>query len=140
MNEFRTAVNDLPQSPMIGLGANTFGMRHPEARSKNNYIGNVWLRAVYETGIFGLVFFAGAVLLILWPTRVLTSSPGQVAAVARALLFGFVVLLVAYAGTDDTLYMWPWIMLGLVRASRALANREFELREVQPAGWSRAGE
>jgi O-antigen ligase len=130
VNEFRTAVNDLPESPMIGLGANTFGMRHPEARGKNNYIGNVWLRSLYETGIFGLIFFAGAILLILWPNRVLTSSSGQVAAVARALSFGFVVLLVAYAGTDDTLYMWPWIMLALVRASRALANREFELQRI----------
>ncbi len=126
VNELKTAVGDLPESPMIGLGANTFGMRHPLARSKNNYIGNVWLRALYETGLLGFVLFAGAIVLILWPNRVLTSSPGPTAALARALTFGFLVLVVAYAGTDDTLYMWPWILLGLVRASRVLANREWE--------------
>jgi hypothetical protein len=42
-SELRTAVGDLPESPVIGLGANTYGMRHLLQKSKNNYIGDVWI-------------------------------------------------------------------------------------------------
>ena len=134
VSELKTAVGDMPESPLIGLGANTYGMRHPQARTKNNYIGNLWLRAVYEAGIIGLLCLVGAVAFILWPSRVLTSSQGPAAAVARALVFGFLVLVFAYAGTDDTLYMWPWILLGLVRAARVMANREYaQLRRSRVA-------
>ena len=66
-SEFRTAAGDLPESPLIGLGANTFGMRHPQNRLKNNYIGDVWVRGLYEAGIVGLALLAGAILLIVWP-------------------------------------------------------------------------
>ena len=53
------------------------------------------------------------------------SSRGPMASIARALTFGWIVLIIGYAGTDDTLYVWPWIALGLVRAARALSEREF---------------
>ncbi len=124
-SEFKTAVADLSESPLIGLGANTYGMHHPIAKGKNNYIGDLWVRALYESGAFGLILLLGAVVLIVWPNRVVRSSNGPTATIARALTFGFVVLVIAYAGTDDTLYMWPWILLGLVRASRVLAEREY---------------
>jgi hypothetical protein len=123
-SELRTAVGDLPESPVIGLGANTYGMRHLLQKSKNNYIGDVWIRALYEAGIAGLLLLAGAVVLILWPNRTVMSSRGSLAPIARAFTFGWIVLIIAYAGTDDTLYMWPWIMLGLARVAHVLANRE----------------
>jgi hypothetical protein len=142
VSEFHTAVGDLPQSPLIGLGANTYGMRHPLQVGSNNFIGDFWLRALYESGLVGMALIVLAILLILWPNRTVTSSKGQLAPVARALTFGWVVLIIAYAGTDDTLYMWPWILLGLTRAARVLADREavasrlgwFEARAQARAG------
>ena len=38
-----------------------------------------------------------------------------------------------YAGTDDTLFMWPWVFLGLVRAARVLADREFHAMRQAPS-------
>lgn len=124
VSELHTALADLPQSPLIGLGANTYGMRHPLQPGSNNFIGDMWVRALYEGGIVGLALLLIAVLLILWPNRTLTTTRGSLAPMARALTFGWIVLIIAYAGTDDTLYMWPWIMLGLARAARVLADRE----------------
>lgn len=130
-SEFRTAVGDVPNSPFIGLGANTYGLRHPLERGKNNYIGDLWLRALYEAGIIGLVLLAGAILLALWPNRTVRASTGSLAPLARAFTFGFLVLVISYAGTDDTLYMWPWIFLALTRASHILANREYRLMRAR---------
>jgi hypothetical protein len=36
------------------------------------------------------------------------------------------VLTVAYAATDATLLVWPWILFALIRASRALNEREIK--------------
>jgi O-antigen ligase len=124
VSEFRTAMSDVSGSPLIGLGANTYGLRHPRLNVKYNYIGNVWLRAVYEGGFLGLLLLLGAIVIILWPNRTLMSSTTPSAAIARALTFGAIVLVFAYLGTDDTLYMWPWMLFGLVHASRVVANRE----------------
>jgi hypothetical protein len=135
VSETRTALADVKGSPLIGLGANTYGIHHPLAKTKNNYIGNVWLRALYETGIIGLGLLFGAIALILWPNRTLTSSRLPIAPLARALTFGWIVLAFAYLCTDDTLYMWPWILLALARAARVIAQREDAMARRSQMAW-----
>jgi len=128
INELNTALTDVKTSPIIGLGANTYGIHHPPViasrSSKNSYIGNVWLRALYESGIVGLALLFGGLLRVLWPSASVTGSRGELAPIARALVFAGITLAIAYLGTDDTLYMWPWILWGLARAARVLADRE----------------
>jgi O-Antigen ligase len=137
VSELKTAISDVKTSPLIGLGANTYGIHHPliGSHQKNNYIGNVWLRALYETGIIGIGLLFGGIALVLWPNRTLMSSKLPIAPIARALTFGWIVLAFAYLGTDDTLYMWPWILLALVRASRVLAEQEHRWDRRTPMAW-----
>jgi hypothetical protein len=68
-----------------------------------------------------------------WPNRIVRTSTTPLAPLARAFTFAFIVLIIAYAGTDDTLYMWPWILLALARAARLLAEREYRLM-LRPVG------
>jgi hypothetical protein len=122
LTEFRTALSDLAQSPIVGLGTNSYSQRH-QIQKNTNFIGDLWLRELYDSGLIGLLLFAGAIALILWPNRALRYSRTEAAPVARALTFGWISLIVSYAGTDATLYLWPWILLALVRAARVLSQR-----------------
>jgi hypothetical protein len=123
LGETATALQDWEQSPIIGLGTGTYEQRHPQ-RVRTNYIGNIYLRALYETGIVGVPLLVGFLLLLFWPNRALLFGTGDLAPVARALTAGGAVLTVAYAATDSTLLVWPWILFALIRAARALNERE----------------
>ncbi|MGQ0669031.1 MAG: O-antigen ligase family protein [Actinomycetota bacterium] len=138
LSELRTALSDLPDSPLIGLGTSTYDQRHP-LKHRTNYIGNMWLRALYDSGIIGLLLLAVFLAAVIWPTAGLLRARGETAAVARALTFGWIVLAVAYAATDDTLFMWPWIFLGLVRAGRMLAAWEDRRQRREPRATTAAG-
>ncbi len=123
LSETKQALGDLKHSPLIGLGTFTYDQRHP-LKTKTNYIGDMWLRALYDTGLVGLLLIVVAIGIALWPSRSLLQARSPTATIARALTFGWMPLVVAYAATDDTLFMWPWIFLALIRASRSLAERE----------------
>jgi len=127
-SELRTALADVHVSPIFGLGTGTYGLRHPLKSGLTNYIGNLWLRVFYDTGMVGFLLFVGAVAITLFPTRTLLRAKGPWATLARALTFGWLPLIVAYAGTDDTLFMWPWVFLGLIGATRLVAERHERAR------------
>jgi hypothetical protein len=133
LSEAQAALTDLHHSPAIGLGTFTYDQRHP-LKFKTNYIGNIWLRAIYDTGILGFLMLVAAIGVALWPTRTLMAPRGSYATIARALTFGWVPLVLAYAATDDTLFMWPWIFLGLIRAARLVAARQERIRRAEAAG------
>ncbi len=75
VGELHTALSDLHISPLIGLGTSTYNERHP-LKSRNNYIGDLWLRALYDSGIIGLLLFLGFVGLVLW-ARILASRESR---------------------------------------------------------------
>lgn len=124
LNETSIALEDWKTSKVLGLGIGTFNQHHPQPE-KTNYIGNIYLRALYESGLLGAVLLVAFLLLLFWPNRSLLYASGDLAAVSRALTFGGAVLLVAYAATDATLFIWPWILFALIRASRVLVDREY---------------
>ncbi len=124
LRETEIALEDWETSKVLGLGAGTYNQRHPQ-KEATNYIGNIYLRALYESGIVGLFLLVAFLVLLFWPNRLLLYASGDLASVSRALTFGGAVVLVAYAATDATLFIWPWIMFGLIRASRALVDREY---------------
>jgi hypothetical protein len=115
-NEDLVALDDLHRSPILGLGSGSFGERHIDVTLDPPgpaYLGNLYVRTVYDTGALGL-------LLLLWPRRRLRQSRADLAPVAWALIFGSGTLAIAYAVTDGSLLVWPWFLLGLVRAATSL--------------------
>jgi O-antigen ligase len=125
LGETQTAITDWKKSPMFGLGSGSYDQRHPQ-KVRTNYIGNLYLRALYETGLVGVLLLVAFLLLLFWPNRALLFSSSDLAPVARALTFGGAVLTVAYAATDSTLLMWPWILFALVRGARSMLDREYQ--------------
>lgn len=124
--EWRTALADIKTSPLIGLGTNAYGFYHPTQGSQGrpSYIGNLWVRVAYESGLVGVTMFFLFLAVILWPNRALLFSRGDLAPLARGFTYAWIVLPIAYVGTDSMLLMWPWILLGLTRAARTLSERQ----------------
>jgi hypothetical protein len=131
LGETQTALTDWKKSPLFGLGSGSYDQRHPQ-KVRTNYIGNIYLRALYETGLVGAFLLVVFLLLLFWPNRALLFSTSELAPVVRALTFGGAVLTVAYAATDSTLLVWPWILFGLVRAARAMLDREYRAARPTP--------
>jgi hypothetical protein len=142
LHELNLAVGDVLERPLLGWGTSSFDQLHPLSSTSiknSNYIGNLWLRTLHDSGVLGFVLFLGVFALVLRPNRVLLRAAGETGSIIRALTFGWIVLMVAYAGTDDTLFLWPWIFLALVRVARIIAAREHQRvqREAAhgPNGW-----
>jgi hypothetical protein len=95
------------------------------------------VRTFYDSGFLGLLLMLTFLTFVLWPRRELQTSPGDLAPLARGLVFGGLVLGAAYLVTDSTLLIWPWILFGLVRAAQVLAVRQ--ARELRLAGPSTNG-
>ncbi len=124
LNETAVALDDWKTSKLLGLGTGTYNQRHPQ-QEETNYIGNLYLRALYESGLLGAFLLGVFLLLLFWPNRSLLYASGDLAAATRALTYGGAVLLVAYAATDATLFIWPWILFAVIRAARTLVDREY---------------
>jgi len=115
LNRVPTALSDLAQSPIIGLGAATFGQRHeiPGQPGKADYLAILGLVAVYESGILGALALGGGLLLVLLMLlRAGKHSPGPAAAYAGSL----VSLLVAYEATNALFFSFNWLIIGAALA------------------------
>ena len=139
-SEWRLALADWKKNPMLGLGTNSYGQRHlapkksphSPAGKQAAYLGNLYIRALYDSGILGLLFLLIFILAVLWPMVPLRHSGGDLAAVARAFLFGYATLMVAFAGTDASFQPWPWILAGVARAASSQAVRQSLQRATGP--------
>ncbi|TMK84009.1 MAG: O-antigen ligase family protein [Actinobacteria bacterium] len=139
VSEWRLALQDLPKDPLIGLGTNSYGQRHLAPKKSPKlplaqrvaYLGNLYVRTLYDTGILGFLLLLTFVVAILWPGLALRRAPGDLAPVARAFVFGYVVLAIAFAGTDASWQAWPWIFIGVARAASSLARRQLVESLVQ---------
>jgi len=108
---------------VIGLGTYSYGQRNFRKSPFTApylapaYLISFWVRTLYDTGILGVLLIVLFMLVAFWPRRELQESSGDLAPVARSLLFAAFVLAGAYMITDSTLLIWPWILFGLARAA-----------------------
>jgi hypothetical protein len=107
-------------SPIIGLGAASYGQRHEipyQAADTPDYIGILALVALYESGVLGAAALGLGFLLSL---RLLFRTSRQQPGPAAAYFASIVSLLVAYQATNALFFSINWIILG---AGLALATR-----------------
>jgi hypothetical protein len=112
LDRIPVALADVPMSPWIGLGANSFGQRHTDiSQGAPDHIAILALAALYEAGILGAaglgIGFALALLTLLKASR-LRPNRGMIAAYAGAL----VCLLVAYETTNAINFALIWLTAG----------------------------
>jgi hypothetical protein len=119
-NRIPIALRDLRESPIIGLGAATYGQRHLRTGSyagAPDYIAMLALVALYESGLVGALALA---LGFAFALRLLLRSGEDHAGAAAAYAASIVTLLVAYQATNAIFFSINWIILG---AGLALAVR-----------------
>lgn len=110
------ALEDFRQSPVIGLGANSFGQRHADASQGGapDHLPFLILAVPYESGLVGTVALLLAILLILG--GLFAQTRGTRAVLAASLLGAIVSLLVAYQATNALHFATNWLLLGLAVA------------------------
>lgn len=133
------ALNDLPNSPLIGFGAESFGQRHPDryAGAGPDHIAILAVVAPYESGIIGAaalwVGFA-LILALLWKAARRLRDDGQWRAVGAAAAFigSSVSVLVAYQSNNALHLAINWIVIG---AAAALTAQEASRASTSSGTW-----
>jgi len=110
------ALEDFRQSPVIGLGANSFGQRHADASQGGapDHLPILILAVPYESGLVGTAALLLALLLVLG--GLFAQTRGTRAVLAASLLGAIVSLLVAYQATNALHFATNWLLLGLAVA------------------------
>jgi hypothetical protein len=120
------ALAEIPQSPLVGFGAESFGQRHPDryAGPGPDHIAVMAVVVPYESGLIGataIVLGFGLLLIALWRTMrraAAVGDPIQVGA-AAAFLGSLVSVLVAYQVTNSLHMAINWIVIGAAAALTA---------------------
>ncbi len=115
------AIHDLAQSPLIGLGAASFGQRHllaPSLPRVPDHIAIMALAALYEAGLIGaaalaVVFVLIAILLL---QALVATQERSDAAITAAYAASLVTLLVAYQATNAIHFAVNWLLIGAALA------------------------
>ena len=110
------ALEEFRQSPVIGLGANSFGQRHADASQGGapDHLSILILAVPYESGLVGTAALLLALLLVLG--GLFAQTRGTRAVLAASLLGAIVSLLVAYEATNALHFATNWLLLGLAVA------------------------
>lgn len=106
LNNLRLALVEVPVSPFIGLGTDSFGQRHEEPSCAcPAHVANLPIATLYESGIIGLV---GLIGLLTWIVAAAWRLP------AWPYLGTILVMLVGYQITDAFRFASNWLLLGVV--------------------------
>ena len=106
INNVRRGLVDVGESPLIGLGTDSFGQRHQEASCTcPAHIANLPFAALYDSGAVGLLGLAGLLASALWAAW----RTGR-----WAYFCALMVMIVGYQVTDAFRFASNWILLGVV--------------------------
>ena len=117
LSDWSLALNDWRRQPLTGWGPGSFFDLHGVLRARPAWISNLSVRLLQETGILGMVSFAGFVAALLLPAIGVVRR--QVKMEDRSALLGltiayFVLLLIAYQSTDGIWLAASWVNAGLI--------------------------
>jgi len=135
----QTALAEWPSSPILGLGTNSYGQRHldPTQDYAADYLGNLFLTVLYDTGLVGLLILlvvfgiiGGALIRI-----VRNSKSSWQSASALALLCGLAAWLVAYNSTNAFWFSYNWVILAVaVRLSQSFYQSQSKYKKLPSLG------
>ena len=117
LSDWSLALNDWRRQPLTGRGPGSFSDLHGLLRARPAWISSLSVRLLQETGILGLVSFAGFVAVLLLPAlRVVRRQPRMEdrSALLGLIIAYFVLLLIAYQSTDGIWLAASWVNAGLI--------------------------
>lgn len=138
--EDTAALQEWGQHPWFGTGANSFAQTHLLSRDvvELNWISNVELMALHDTGVIGFFVLAAWCAWLAWEARgaLKNSKSNQTRLFLLAICAAVICLLVAFQFTNALWLGFSWIYLGLVRAGTLILGRAKSgpAREAKPYG------
>lgn len=106
VHNIRIALEELPRSPLIGLGTDSFQQRHTEPSCQcPAAVSNLMVGSLYDSGILGFLGLIGLLLAVLY----LAWSRGE-----WAYLVSLTAMLIGYQATDAFRFASNWIVMGAV--------------------------
>lgn len=110
------AIDDFRTSPLIGLGASSFGQRHADASQGGapDHLPILALAVPYESGALGAIALGLALALTI--AGLLRRAKGPQVLLAASLTGAVATLLVAYEATNALHFATNWILFGLAVA------------------------
>lgn len=113
LDHIRPALDDWKTSPIIGLGAESFGMLHPE-RTPSGVADHLAIMALAVLHDAGLVGVAGLVVVGWLVARALwrAAADRRITGLAAAFIGSLTVLVVAYQATNALHFALNWLLLG----------------------------
>jgi hypothetical protein len=120
LERLEESFKDLPASPLIGLGANSFGQRHldPSQSLQPDYLAMLPFTVLYDAGLVGLAGFGLFVAATAW--RLLRWRRRSLGA---AFLAAAAILLASYVMTDAHRFAWNWLLIGSALGLLAATDR-----------------
>ena len=127
LTNWRLALDDLvsPRAFVTGLGTNSYGQRHLSRTlaGQPDYLGNLPLSLLYDTGIVGVVLFGGAMTLVVLRGR---------GAIGRLLNLMFVAaLMIVGAATNPIWFGFVWVTVAVLDSDRDRRSVEPPPSDVQ---------
>jgi O-antigen ligase len=112
------ALEDWWQNPLIGNGANTFAQKYITSSNTPDWIGNMLLMTLHDSGLIGFGLFMGwfGCLFLVAFRSVLKADNRETAIIVLALCVSFAGLLVVFQFSSALWLGFSWLQLGLIRA------------------------
>ena len=122
LGNYFVGVQDWLRHPWIGWGPGTFFQLHGLRNYAPAWLSNQLVRTVQETGIIGLLFYAGFAISLIWNAvrSILRTRDLRARAALLGLTAGFIVLQVAYQATDGTWLAAVWVHAALLASGSRL--------------------
>jgi O-antigen ligase len=111
LSQIQPVLDDLKKRPIFGSGIDSFGERHVTANGPD-YLGNLELAVVNDTGLIGLLVFAAFLFAILVATWRARHDPTVLGLGAMLL-----VIAITNQSTKTVELMITWLLIGLLLAA-----------------------
>jgi O-antigen ligase len=132
------ALSDVKDHPWFGTGTNSFQLLFnwedywpvPKTLEGNDdergaWIGNTPVRILHDTGVLGMVLFAGFLwTLFVSLRRAVRSAKPALRVIMMALSTGLILYAITFQATDATTLSFAWIHIGLLAAAAAIVQRQ----------------
>src|SRR5581483_4834293 len=115
LDAYARAWNDFLAHPLLGNGVNVFAQKYTSPAGARDWISNLVLMALHDTGIVGTLLL-GAWLMGLGAAvwHALRVGRGMPRTFLLALSIAYVALLFCYQATSVFWLGWNWVYLGLL--------------------------